>query len=116
MSNDVDRNDQSNNDAKLDRKDKLEARKVLITLIALLFLLGIAVWLLLPEISSFAQTQLAPGLGLKSAAVIAFFITTVLMIIMAIASGDGLIGELPFMLGGFLLFYVIIWLSMAWIF
>jgi hypothetical protein len=38
------------------------------------------------------------------------------MIVFAISSGDGLLGEIQFILGGFFLFFVIIWLLVAWIF
>jgi hypothetical protein len=38
------------------------------------------------------------------------------MIIFAISAGDGLLGEIQFILGGFFLFFVIIWLLVAWVF
>ncbi len=58
----------------------------------------------------------APGIGLRTAAIIAFIITLVTLIVMAIASGDGLLGELQFMLIGFAGFFVVCWLMIAWIF
>jgi hypothetical protein len=100
----------------IDTKDKNESRKIAIALIALVLILGVSMALLLPALADIAATYLAPGLGLKDSAVIAFFITAVLMIIFAVASGDGLLGELQFLLIGFLLFFVIIWLLLAWIF
>jgi hypothetical protein len=100
----------------IDAKDKNESRKIAIALIALVLILGVSMALLLPALADIATTYLAPGLGLKDSAVIAFFITAVLMIIFAVASGDGLLGELQFLLIGFLLFFVIIWLLLAWIF
>jgi hypothetical protein len=100
----------------IDAKDKNESRKIAIALIALILILGVSMALLLPALADIATTYLAPGLGLKDSAVIAFFITAVLMIIFAVASGDGLLGELQFLLIGFLLFFVIIWLLLAWIF
>jgi hypothetical protein len=100
----------------IDAKDKNESRKIAIALIALVLILGVSMALLLPALADIAATYLAPGLGFKDSAVIAFFITAVLMIIFAVASGDGLLGELQFLLIGFLLFFVIIWLLLAWIF
>lgn len=58
----------------------------------------------------------APGIGLKSAAVIAFVLALVVVIVMAIAAGDGFFGELPAMLLGFAGFFLICWLMVAWIF
>lgn len=85
-------------------------------LVSLLALLGLGALLLLPSIGEFVATQLEPGVGLRQAAVIAFFTTTVLFIVFALAAGDGLLGELQFMLGSFFLFYVILWLLIAWVF
>jgi hypothetical protein len=99
-----------------DSKDKKEARSLAIVLIGLLLVLGIAAALALPIVSAMAATHFAPGLGLKDAAAIAFAITTVLMIIFAVAAGDGFIGEIQFMLLGFFAFFVVIWLMMAWVF
>ena len=58
----------------------------------------------------------APGLGLKSAALIAFFVTLGVLVVMAIAAGDGLLGELQYMLIGFGGFFVVLWLMLAWVF
>lgn len=59
---------------------------------------------------------LAPGLGLKSAAIIAFVATVVVLVVMAIAAGDGLIGELQYMLIGFGGFFLVLWFMLAWVF
>jgi hypothetical protein len=72
--------------------------------------------LLLPSLANLVSVHFAPGLGLKEAAIIAFFITIVVMIVLAVVSGDGLLGELQFILGAFFLFFVILWLMIAWIF
>jgi hypothetical protein len=48
--------------------------------------------------------------------VISFFVTLVIMVIFAISSGDGLLGEIQFILGGFFLFFLIIWFLVAWVF
>jgi hypothetical protein len=99
-----------------DRRDKNEARKIAIVLIALVVLLGVAVVLMLPAAGELMATHFAPGLGLKSSALISFFTTVVLMLVFAVASGDGFLGEIQFILAGFFLFFVIIWLLLAWVF
>ena len=57
-----------------------------------------------------------PGVGLKLASIIGFFVTTTLFIVFAIFAGDGLLGEIQFMIGGFLLFYLIFTVMIAWVF
>lgn len=99
-----------------DRKDKNETRKIAIVLISLVVLLGVAAMLLLPSLAEFATLHLEPGMGLKTAAIVSFFVTVVLFLVFAVASGEGALGELPFMLAGFFLFFVIFWLMIAWIF
>jgi hypothetical protein len=56
-------------------------------------------------------------LGLKGAAVISFGVSLVVILIMALVyGGDAIFGELPFTIAGFLLFFLIFWLMIAWIF
>lgn len=57
-----------------------------------------------------------PGMGLKTAAVVAFFVTLALFVVLAITAGDGLLGELQYMIAGFGSFFVVLWLMIAWIF
>lgn len=99
-----------------DRKDKKEAQVIAIALVVLVAIAAIAAMLFIPSLAEFSATYLAPGLGLKNAAIAAFFVTLVIMVIFAITSGDGLLGELQFLLPGFLAFFLIFWLMMAWIF
>ena len=99
-----------------DTKDKNESRKIAIALIALVLLLGVAVALMFPMLSEIVSGHFSPGLGLKASAVISFFVTIVIMIVFALFSGYGLLGEIQYILGGFFLFFVIIWLWVAWIF
>lgn len=99
-----------------DSKDKIESRKIAIVLVAIVLLSGLAFALLLPSLSEFSVAYLEPGLGLKTAAVVSFFVTIVLFLVFAVAGGDGLLGELQFMLLGFFLFFIILWLMIAWIF
>lgn len=100
----------------INNKDKNESRKIALALISLVVVLLLGAAFMLPSLLEIIAVNFDPGLGLKSAAVISFFVTIVLLIIFAVASGDGLLGELQFILSGFFLFFVIIWLSLAWIF
>ena len=99
-----------------DSKDKREARTVALAIVVLLALLVGAAVLLLPQLAEISRVSLEPGLGLKDAAVISFFVTIALMVVFAIAAGDGFIGEIQFMLAGFISFFMVIWLMLAWIF
>jgi hypothetical protein len=57
------------------------------------------------------------GLGLKNAALISFAVSFAAILVMTVASGgDAIFGELPFTIAGFLIFFVIFWLMIAWIF
>ncbi len=57
------------------------------------------------------------GLGLKNAALISFGVSLVVILVMAVVSGgDAIFGELPFTILGFLIFFMIFWLMIAWIF
>ena len=99
-----------------DQKDKNESRKIAIALIAMVVVLLAAAVLLLPLLTELSAVHLAQGLGLKNAFVISFFISIVLMILFTVAAGDGLIGELQFVIPGFFLFLIIIAFSLAWVF
>lgn len=97
-------------------KDKKDARIAAIVLLVLGVMLLIGIIMAIPMIADFMQSSLAPGLGMKSAAIIAFIVTVIIMIVFTIVAGDGLIGELQFMLGGFFSFFFILWLLIAWVF
>lgn len=97
-------------------KDAKEARTVAIALIVLIIVLAISAYFAMPMLAEFNQTHLAPGIGLKGAAVWAFLATMVVLIIFAVAAGDGLLGELQFMLAGFFAFFLVLWLLIAWVF
>ena len=56
------------------------------------------------------------GIGLKTAALWSFFVTVALFIVFAIVAGEGLLGELQFMLGAFFSFFALITLLIAWVF
>lgn len=99
-----------------DSKDKRESRRLAVLLLVIVGVFVVAALLMLPLLSAFVSTHLAPGLGLKDAAVVAFFVAVTLMVVFAVAAGDGLLGELQFILGGFFAFFLIFWLMIAWIF
>lgn len=84
--------------------------------LALAVPLGILGFYGVPALLGWGATIFSPGLGLKDAALIAFGIAFVMVIVMALAAGDGLVGELGLMIPGVLLFFVICWLMLAWVF
>ena len=100
----------------IDRKDKSEVRNIALALLVLVVLFVAASVLIAPMASDFNAHYFAEGVGPKDAAVISFFVTTVLMVLLALAAGDGLLGELQFVIGAFVSFFVVIWLLVAWIF
>ena len=59
---------------------------------------------------------LEPGVSLKTAATWSFGVTVTMFVLFALVAGDGLLGEIQFMLGGFFLFFIIITLLIAWVF
>ncbi|MGJ8670870.1 MAG: hypothetical protein ACSHXK_15395 [Oceanococcus sp.] len=97
-------------------KDEKDARTVAIALIVLVGMLIIGAVFAVPMLAEFNQTYLASGVGLKDAAVMAFIATVLVLIVFAVAAGDGLIGELQFMLVGFFAFFAVLWLLIAWVF
>ena len=99
-----------------DKHDRNETRKITIVLISLVILILICGAIMLPGLVGFIDIHLTPGLDLKESAIVSFFTTVIIMIIFAVASGDGLLGEIQFMLSAFFLFFIIQWLFIAWIF
>jgi len=97
-------------------QDSADRRLSLILFLAILVTLvvaaGLAWFILGPAIAAAVE----PGVGLRTAALIAFGLSLVVIVIMAIAAGDGLLGELPTMLVGFFAFFLVCWLMIAWIF
>ncbi|HEY5703565.1 MAG TPA: hypothetical protein VIV20_08840 [Gammaproteobacteria bacterium] len=98
----------------LDRKDRKETLIIFFAIFVLLCVLVGGLVLLLPGVGGILNLQ--EGLGLKESAIIAFFITIVVMIVFAIAAGDSLIGEIQYMLGGFFSFFLLVWFLIAWVF
>lgn len=97
-------------------KDKKDARALAIVLIVVAVAVTITAIFAMPMLAEFNESFLAPGLGLRQSAIIAFIATLVVLVIFAIAAGDGLLGEIQFMLLGFFAFFLVLWLLIAWVF
>jgi len=103
-----------------DRRDGRLALRILLgtsalaTLLVALIVLGAAVTL--PGLSEWVATTFDDGMGLQMAALVAAIVSVLVMLVFALAAGEGLIGELQFMIPGFFLFFVFFWLLLAWIF
>jgi hypothetical protein len=103
--------------------DASDRRRTLILLAVLglgaVLLALLAVWgamVLLPDLQAWVTQVFAPGLGLRTAAIIAAVVSFLAIIVMTMAAGDGLIGEVQFMIPGFFLFFLFFWLMTAWVF
>ena len=100
-----------------DLGDQKRSLKIAVGLTAILAtLLFVGYFFLGPELTKFISEHLSPGVGLKSSAVISFVLTFTVFVVFAVFAGDGLIGELQFMISGFFAFFFVIWLLVAWVF
>ena len=99
-----------------DLKDRNDSRKILLSLTVLFIILILSIIFMFPQFLEILSTSTATGLGLKDSAVVSFFVSLVLVTILAMVSGDGLLGEVQFVVVGFLLFFIVFWLMIAWIF
>jgi hypothetical protein len=101
-----------------DRGERNEALRLLVAAISgilLLIIIGGAGLYYLAGLGD--GDPFSAGLGLKDAALIAFGVSLVVILVMAVVSGgDAIFGELPFTILGFLIFFVVFWLMIAWIF
>ena len=61
----------------LEQKSALRMLSLMAVLLLLLGVAGVMVW---PLASEFTATQLAPGLGMRDAAVVSFFLTVVTLV------------------------------------
>lgn len=96
-----------------DLEERKTTTRLFIAIAATVFgLIILTVFVLAPSISA----GLAPGLGMREAAIIAFIITLVVVVVMMIAAGDGLLGEIQFTLPAFFVFFLLIWVLIAWVF
>lgn len=93
-------------------------RDVTLLVICGLAVLGAVVLaiIFLPSTYQWAVDLFEPGIGLKMGFVIGFFVAMVVFIVFAIFAGDGLLGEIQFMIGGFLIFFFVFSFMIAWVF
>ncbi len=102
-----------------DRQDRKEATRLFVAAavaLILLVLMGFAGLTYFTGMMGEAD-PFSAGLGLKNAALISFAVLFAAILVMAVVSGgDAIFGELPFTIAGFLIFFVIFWLMIAWIF
>lgn len=96
-----------------DIEDRKLTTRLFLGIVVIVVVLGAALFFLGGPLIAEA---VAPGVGLRTAAVISFFVTLGVVLVMAVVAGEGVIGEIQFMLAGFLAFFVILWLLIAWIF
>jgi hypothetical protein len=101
-----------------DHRDRKEAARLLLAAaIAVLLLIAIGGAGLYYLVGLGDADPFSAGLGLKNAALISFGVSFVAILVMAVVSGgDAIFGELPFTIVGFLIFFVVFWLMIAWIF
>ena len=102
-----------------DHRDRTEATRLLIAaeiaLVLLIVIVGAGIYFVAGLGAD--SDPFSAGLGLKNAAIVAFGVSLVVILIMAVVSGgDAIFGELPFTIAGFMIFFVIFWLMIAWIF
>jgi hypothetical protein len=96
-----------------EKQSELKMWGIVLGIGLLLILLGV---LFAPPLIQNIAATLEPGVGLKTASLWAFGVTFVMFLFFAVVAGDGLLGEIQYMLGSFFLFFVIITLLIAWAF
>lgn len=99
-----------------DSADKRSARTTAVLLVLILVALVAGIVLLAPELFAAMEPAFSEGIGLRTSAIISFFVTLVVMLLFTLAAGDGLIGELQFVLPAFFVFFIFFWLGIAWLF
>lgn len=96
-----------------DLKERQTTTRLFLIIASVIVALAVVVvFVIAPAMSA----ELSPGLGLKPAAIIAFVITLITIVIMSVAAGDGLIGEIQFTLPAFFVFFLTVWILIAWVF
>ena len=56
------------------------------------------------------------GVSLRAAAIAGVCASIALLVVLAVVAGDGLIGEVQYLIGGFFLFFLFFTLFVAWVF
>ena len=95
-----------------DKSDRKLTLYMFAVIVVFTILVAFLLFLFLPNILYIFE----PGLSLKGAAIVSFFVTIITFVIFAVTAGDGLLGEIQYMIGGFFTFFIIFWLMIAWIF
>lgn len=103
-----------------DLRDSRYALRILLGFSALVAfvvaLLVLAAATTLPGLSEWVAVTFDDGIGLKNAAIVSAVVSVTVLIVFALAAGEGVIGEIQFMIPGFFLFFVFFWLMIAWVF
>ena len=101
-----------------DERDRKEAARLLLAAAVAILLLIVIGAVGIYFITGLGDSDpFSAGLGLKNAAIVSFGVSLAVILVMAVVSGgDAIFGELPFTIAGFLIFFVIFWLMIAWIF
>ena len=104
-------------------KDGKEARRAFGLLMGLsiltaffIALIVLASFMTLPGLSGWVDGTFNDGIGLKWSALISAIVSILVLVGFAVTSGEGLIGEIQFMISGFFLFFCFFWLLIAWVF
>ncbi len=71
---------------------------------------------LIPAAGGWVEAAFGPGLGLKPAAAISVGVSLAVLVLLTVTAGDGLLGEIQFVIPGFFLFALFFWLMIAWVF
>lgn len=87
-----------------------------VAIFAAIFFILLGVNYFFPIILLWIDGTFSQGLGLKNAAIIAAVVSVIIMLVFALAAGDGLLGEVQFMIPGFFLFFLFFWIMTAWVF
>ena len=98
----------------LDQKKRTLTISVLLGIVIIAIIVAAA--LLMPDLARIGSDIFGEGLGLKDAAITSFFLSVGLLVLFALAAGDGSLGEVQFLLASYVGMFVINWLLIAWIF
>lgn len=97
-------------------KDQKESWVIIggISLLALLLLVGFV--FLGPILVDIINDIFGDGLGLRESAVLSFFLTTILLITLTITAGDGIFGELQYLIYGWFVMFAFLTIAIAYVF
>lgn len=96
-------------------KNRGELKLLAIAILAALLLVVVVIAFFLPATTP-VLASLGEGMGIKESVPWGFGVTVGLFVLFALVAGDGLIGELQFMLGSFFSFFLVLTLLIAWVF